>query len=123
MVRKRVFFAVLVLPVSLLLANPGYSQEPAKGAPGGATPTQTREQQQAGALEQERIREQEQQQVEQSSGDPSAGRQQQRNGNTGEAPAQGAEVREGPYGDKQYGQRQGTPQMSGKHSSPQKKGK
>ena len=51
------------------------------------------------------------------------GMHQQRNPNTGEPPVQGEEVREGPYGDKQYHKRQGAPEISGGAASTQKQGK
>lgn len=104
MKRTLVAITAQILP-ALLLANPGFPQETAESA-----------------LQIE-MREQQQEQSEQSVGLPSAaGRQQQRNKNTEEAAVQGEEVRHGPYGDKQYEHRQGTPQVSGKHGSPQKKG-
>ena len=116
MKRTLVAITAKIIP-ALLLANPGFPQETADSA----LQIEMREQQQPGTAEQQWVRQQEQ--SEHSAGLPSAaGRQQQRNKNTEEAAVQGEEVRHGPYGDKQYEHRQGTPQVSGKHGSPQKKG-
>lgn len=118
-IRSKMLLA-LSLFASLLLSTPGYSGETGESAK--AVMPKEQEQLEQQVQQQEQMRQQHQ--VEQTSGSPSIeqGKQQHRNANTGEAPMQGLDVREGPYGDKQYHQRQGSPQKSGKQAAAQKKG-
>ena len=110
----------LSLFAPLLLSTPGYPEEPGQSAKAAMPKEQEQLEQQVQQQEQMR----QQHQVEQTAGSPSIeqGKQQHRDANTGEMPVTGPDVREGPYGDKQYQQRQGTPQKSGKQAPTQKNG-